>query len=82
MQLRMAKNQLVVMADLKEGAFQPCQGYLMRRTKYLKRWRRQYINIVPSKNMITMCGYVYREYHIRLIFVVRIKVCLYIIVKG
>ena len=47
-------NQLVVMPELKEGVFQPCQGYLMRRTKYLKRWRRQYTNIVPSKNHVIL----------------------------
>ena len=32
-----------------EGHIQPCSGYLMKRSKYLKHWKRKWINIVPDK---------------------------------
>ena len=37
------------MPELKEGIIQQCDGYLMRRTKYLKRWKKEYVNVVPGK---------------------------------
>jgi len=35
--------------DLKEGRVQECSGYLMRRSKYLKRWKKEFIDIVPGE---------------------------------
>ena len=40
--------------ELKEGSIQNCHGYLMRRTKYLKRWKKEFVDIVPGEFHI--CG--------------------------
>ena len=34
---------------LQEGRVQGCQGYLTRRTKFLKRWKKQWFSITPGK---------------------------------
>ena len=37
------------MPELKEGHIQQCDGYLMRRTKYLKRWKKEYVSVNPGE---------------------------------
>ena len=37
------------MSELKEGQIQQCNGYLMRRTKHLKRWKKEFIDVIPGK---------------------------------
>ena len=34
---------------LQEGRIQGCQGYLTRRTKFLKRWKKRWFSITPGK---------------------------------
>lgn len=34
---------------LREGYIQGCQGYLKRRTKFLKRWKKQWFSVVPGE---------------------------------
>lgn len=33
---------------LVEGHFQSCEGHLERRTKILKRWKKEYIKVIPG----------------------------------
>ena len=35
--------------ELKEGVIQECNGHLMRRSKYLKRWKKEFVHVVPGK---------------------------------
>ena len=37
--------------DIKEGRIQKCDGHLMRRTKYLRRWKKEYVEILPGKKL-------------------------------
>lgn len=47
--------QLVQVAEvapeptLQQGVIQGCEGYLNRKTRILKRWKKQWIKIVPGK---------------------------------
>ncbi len=34
--------------SLKEGFIQPCQGYLRRRSKILRRWKKEWLDVVPG----------------------------------
>ena len=45
-------------ATLKEGYIQSCEGYLKRRTKILKQWKKEWLNVVPGKCVYRM------SYHI------------------
>ena len=33
---------------LVEGYFQPCEGHMKRRSKILKRWKKEYIKVIPG----------------------------------
>ena len=33
---------------LQEGLIQPCQGYMERKSKYLKRWKRRWFAVEPG----------------------------------
>ena len=33
---------------LHQGRVQGCEGYLLRKTKILKRWKKQWITVVPG----------------------------------
>ena len=33
---------------LVEGSFQSCEGHIERRTKILKRWKKEYIKVIPG----------------------------------
>ena len=41
---------------LQEGCVQGCQGYLKRRTKILKRWKKQWFSIAPGKQAGGVAG--------------------------
>ena len=34
---------------LVEGHFQSCEGHMERRSKILKRWKKEYIKVVPGQ---------------------------------
>ena len=33
---------------LVEGCFQSCEGHIQRRSKILKRWKKEYIKVIPG----------------------------------
>ncbi len=35
--------------SLQEGCIQPCQGYLRRRSSILRRWKKEWLDVVPGK---------------------------------
>ena len=35
--------------SLVEGYFHSCEGHIERRSKILKRWKKEYIKVVPGK---------------------------------
>ena len=35
--------------ELMEGAIHKCDGHVMRRSKYLKRWKKEVVYVVPGK---------------------------------
>ena len=41
--------------QLQEGSIQGCTGYLKRRTKILKRWKKGWISIVPGEFLQQAC---------------------------
>ena len=36
---------------LLEGYIQSCEGYLKRKTKILKRWKKEYFKVVPGETV-------------------------------
>ena len=41
---------------LVEGHFQSCEGHMKRRSKILKRWKKEYIKVIPGNTDYT--GYI------------------------
>lgn len=41
---------------LLEGYIQECEGYLERKTKILKRWKKEYFKVAPGN--LKVCGHV------------------------
>ena len=41
---------------LVEGYIQACEGYLERKTKVLKRWKKEYLKVVPGKQINVQCA--------------------------
>ena len=39
---------------LVEGHFQSCEGHMERRSKILKRWKKEYIKVVPGTDIRCM----------------------------
>lgn len=39
--------------QLQEGSIQSCNGYLKRRTKILRRWKKGWISVEPGKSIYT-----------------------------
>ena len=37
---------------LVEGRFQSCEGHIQRRSKILKRWKKEYIKVIPGIEQI------------------------------
>lgn len=44
--------------SLKEGYIQPCQGYLRRRSSILRRWKKEWLDVVPGMHHYNM-----RKFH-------------------
>lgn len=41
---------------LVEGSFQSCEGHIERRSKILKRWKKEYIKVIPGTAYATSYG--------------------------
>ena len=41
---------------LVEGSFQPCEGHIERRSTILKRWKKEYIKVIPGTAYATSYG--------------------------
>ena len=39
--------------SLVEGHFHPCEGQIERRSKILKRWKKEYIKVIPGRYSYT-----------------------------
>ena len=43
-----ASGQVPKRPTLREGLFQSYEGHIQRRTKILKRWKHEYIKVIPG----------------------------------
>ena len=49
---------------LVEGSFQPCEGHIERRSTILKRWKKEYIKVIPGVYIVAMGLYQELWWHV------------------